>query len=116
MVMHQQVATLLPALISSLKNIVQFDAITMTLYNAEDRTIRLYAAVAPNSFPVQIGRTFPVEDTPASIVLETGEPLYVPDLEADDRFPVVHGIMRAAGARCYVILPMTTARRRFLEA
>lgn len=114
MVVHQQVATLLPALIASLKRIVNFDGITMTLYNADDRTIKLYAAVAPNNFPAPIGRTFRVEDTPASVALETGKPLYVADLSADDRFPIVYGIMRSAGAQSFVMLPMTTARHSFL--
>jgi len=114
MVMHEEVGTLLPALIEPLKRIVHFDGITMTVYNAEERTVRLHAAVTPNNFPAPIGRTFPVADTPASLVLETGEPLYVPDLDEDPRYPVVHNIMRSAAAKSYVILPMTTARHRFL--
>lgn len=114
MVLHQQIATLLPALIESLRRIVPFDGISVTLYNAEERTVRLYAAVTPNNFQAPVGRTFRVEDTPGKLVLETGEPVYVPDLQADDRFPIIHSLMRSAGARSYVVLPMTTARRRFL--
>jgi formate hydrogenlyase transcriptional activator len=113
-VSHQQLQTLLPDLAVSLRRLVRFDAITMTLYDPDQRTIRLLLFHMDMPAPVEPGRTFPVEDTPAILVLDSAKPYYVSDLGADERFPSVHNLMRSIGVESYVIAPMLTARRGFI--
>jgi formate hydrogenlyase transcriptional activator len=111
---HQQLDTLVAALAETLKDLVRFDAISMVLYEPEERRIRLLLLHAPFPPPIRISTTFPVEQTPAKLVLETGKPYYVPDLDSDSNFPHVQDQMRAAGVRSFVLLPMSTARTPFV--
>jgi formate hydrogenlyase transcriptional activator len=111
---HKQIQTLVPELAVSLKRLVEFDGITVTLYHADRRLIELLLVHSEFEPPISIGHTFPVEDTPAILVLESHQPHYVPDLELDHRFPVVQDQMRRIGVQSYVIAPMVTARHGFL--
>ncbi|MBC7928177.1 MAG: sigma 54-interacting transcriptional regulator [Bryobacteraceae bacterium] len=116
-VSHKQIATLLSDLSVSLKRIVDFDGISVTLYNPADRTIKLLAVdVQTNTPPVQPGKMFCVDETPAGIVMQTGQPLYRPDMpdRDNDPHPLIYDPMRSIGIRSHVILPMSTAHHPFL--
>ncbi|MCW5964426.1 MAG: sigma 54-interacting transcriptional regulator [Bryobacterales bacterium] len=55
-------------------------------------------------------RGFPVENSAAGQVLQTGERLSVPDLDTDDRYPALFSLYRAARVRSLLYLPLRTAR------
>ena len=65
---------------------------------------------AAHRMPVE--HEFPAEHTPTSVVLQTGQPLYFPDLESETRFPVVMKILLQGGVRSYCVLPLFTERRQ----
>ena len=54
----------------------------------------------------------PVDDTPAGLVWRTQQPLIVPDLEAEARWPTVIERMKEDGTKSVCIVPLTTAVRR----
>lgn len=53
---------------------------------------------------------FPVEQSAAGEVLQTSARLYVPDLDADHRYPGLFSVYRAARMRSLLYLPLRTAR------
>jgi len=53
-----------------------------------------------------------VEETPAGAVWQTQQPLLVPDLAEERRWPTVTGRMQEDGVRSLCLVPLTTAVRR----
>ncbi len=53
-----------------------------------------------------------VEETPAGVVWQTQQPLLVPDLTEEHRWPNVTGRMQEDGVRSLCVVPLTTAVRR----
>ena len=86
----------------------------MTLYDAEAQTLQILAFNTPFESPVPVGFTIPVDQTPASVVMATGHPLYVADINEVDDFPLVYGTVRQRGIRSFVMLPLSTARTPFI--
>ncbi len=54
----------------------------------------------------------PIADSPGGIAWQTQQPLVVPDLNAETRFPFVVNLLREKGIRSYCALPLTTADKR----
>ncbi len=114
---HQQLASLLAELATSLRRVVTFDGITITLYEPETQTVRVMAADLPHGKAAPIGRQFAVADTPLRMLLETGRPYYEPNMPAPGLdFPEVYPIMRGLGVASFVATPMSTSRRPLLGA
>ena len=107
---HRQLSTLLADLSRRLRPLVCFDFMALTLLDAGRQTIGLHVLQTDRpvvSAPVSL----PVGETPTGLVLRTRQPLYVPHVAADPRFPVVHQILQANGIQSYCILPLVTAQR-----
>ena len=94
----------------SLSRIIQFEGIGLSIYDLNRQTSQLFLfeAEKPNDIPV--GRIFPLKETPASEILKTRRPIYMPDLEQETRFPSVCDLLRRHAIRSYCILPLATAR------
>ena len=107
---HRDLASLLRALRFSLQRLVAFDGISLTLYDPEKRTIRLYLVEAflPN---VPASLELPIEETPAAIGLETMRPVYIPDITKETRFPQLRARLDTIGIRSVCMVPMVTAQR-----
>ena len=58
------------------------------------------------------GHEGPVEESPAGLVWQTQEPIIVPDLAEERRWPKVVGHMKEDGANSFCFVPLTTAVRR----
>jgi formate hydrogenlyase transcriptional activator len=54
----------------------------------------------------------PVEDSASGWVWSHQEPLIMPDLQSETRFPVILNALRGCGVRSYCMLPMTIGDRR----
>ena len=112
---HRQISSLFADLNRCLKPLVSFDFISLCLYDAERQTTRLHELLTEG--PVQCvpsceHREHPLGETPVEIVLRTQEPLYVPHVGGERRYPWFHEMMTANGIRTYCMLPLSTAQRR----
>jgi formate hydrogenlyase transcriptional activator len=58
------------------------------------------------------GHEGPVEESPAGLVWQTQEPIIVPDLAEERRWPKVTGHMKEDGVNSFCVVPLTTAVRR----
>jgi formate hydrogenlyase transcriptional activator len=58
------------------------------------------------------GHEGPVEESPAGLVWQTQEPIIVPDLAEERRWPKVTQFMSEDGVNSFCVVPLTTAVRR----
>jgi formate hydrogenlyase transcriptional activator len=53
-----------------------------------------------------------VDETPSGLVWQTQQPLVLPDIDQETRYPKVMHLLREHGVRSCCVLPLTTAQRR----
>jgi len=109
---YQSLPDLFHALGACLARLVPFAGLGLMLYDPERRVTRVYHLEASVPHQIPLEREFPAGETPTSAVLETGQPLYFPDLESETRFPAVMEMLLRSGVRSYCVLPLFTERRR----
>jgi len=106
----------LPALFHELANrlhsVVDFDFLTLLLYDASKNVVRLHVLEARESRETPHDTEYPVAEHPAGQVWQTQQPYVVPDVMADERFPAFTSRLREVGVRSIAIVPLTTAQRR----
>ena len=95
-----------------LHGVVQFDYLNLILHDAKRNVMRLHTLEANRPTIIQPGLETPVEWSAAGYVLETQQPLVVPDVMQDERFPRMREILSQENIVSYCILPLTTAQHR----
>ncbi len=107
---HRRFEDFFRELSRSLSRIISFEGMSISLYDTASRTSKLFLLEtgSPTDFPV--GQVFPLADSPGSVILETLQPLYIPDLEQETRFAGLRTILGRYGIRSYCVLPLATAR------
>ena len=53
----------------------------------------------------------PFDQTPTMVALETRRPYYIPDVTAEDRFPIIRSVLQANRIQSACVLPLFTAQR-----
>jgi len=96
----------------SLHKLIRFDFLILMLYDETSRSTRLQAIAGEGLVEPLLGRTLPMEGTPAEIVFSTQRPLYVPDLEVETRFRAdLMAELRRFQLRSGLWIPLTVRRR-----
>jgi formate hydrogenlyase transcriptional activator len=95
-----------------LHSVVDFDFLTLMLYEAANQSIRLHVLETREGTETPPDTQYPLADHPSGRVLETQQPFVIPDVLADDRYPKFLERLRDVGVRSIAILPLTTAQRR----
>ncbi len=108
---HRQLSTLFADLSRCLESLVSFDFISLTLLDLKDRTFRLHILETRHPVTGTEARPVPFEDSPSGYTLQTREPFYVRDIDAEERFPGVRQTLRANGVESFCVLPLFTAQR-----
>ena len=109
---HQSLPVLFPILAAKLAKVMSFAGLGLTLYDPERRVEKVYVLESPAVTGIAVGQEFQADDTPSSIVLESGRPFYVPEIQSETRFPIVMRLLQESGLRSYCALPLVTERRR----
>jgi formate hydrogenlyase transcriptional activator len=78
--------TLFQTLWSSLHDLIRFDYLALIRYKEATQSIRVEAVVGHGQFDVPLRTDLPLAGTPMEILLETRQPLYIPELKAETRF------------------------------
>ncbi len=98
----------------SLHRLIRFDFLALVRHDEATQTIRLEAFVGREPPELPERRDWPVAGSPIGIVIETGEPLYVPDIRDATHFrPDVLATYRQFGIQSGFWVPLVTVRRRF---
>jgi formate hydrogenlyase transcriptional activator len=108
---HHDIKELFRSLADELRPVVNFVFLRVFLYDEARHVMRLYVSEAPGQ-PAEPFSEFPPEGTAVGWVYERQEPLVIPDVDRENRFPRLHGILKEYGIRSHVTFPLTTAHGR----
>ncbi len=111
-VAHRDLNDLLRDLAQQLPSIVPFNIVGLVLYIPERHLMQDHVIQSNVPSDIQGGKTFPVKSHPAGMVWQTQEPLIIPDLNQESRFPESSALMKEDGIQSLCIVPLTTALRR----
>ncbi len=99
-------------LAGKLGRVVEFEYLTLVLYDPERDTTRLHILQTEHIIEDPGRQELPADETPSGWVVRHQQPWVSPDVAADERFPRVLDQLRAHGIRSTCLLPLTTAQRR----
>ena len=108
---HHDIKTLFRSLADELRPVVNFVFLRVFLYDEQHHLMRLHVSEAPGQPPEPFSE-FPPQGTAVGWVYERQEPLVIPDVDKETRFPRLHGILKEYGIRSHLTFPLTTAHGR----
>ncbi len=109
-VSHRDLSALFHELAGRLHQVVRFDFLGLVLHEAASDTMRLHILEAREPTPRQWVE-FPIGELPEGLVWQTQQPLILPDVAEETRWPRFMEQVRPYGGRSACELPLTTARR-----
>jgi formate hydrogenlyase transcriptional activator len=109
---HRDLSELFRDLAKRLHRVVLFDHMRLLLYDPERHTMRLHVLETPQASELPPCSELPVDESPGGWVWQSQQPLVIPRVEDETRFPKVTPCMRELGVRSFCAVPLTTAQRR----
>ncbi|MEJ2231520.1 MAG: sigma 54-interacting transcriptional regulator, partial [Nitrospirales bacterium] len=103
---------LLQDLAQRLPPIVPLNFIGLALHRPERNTMQDYIIQANIPADIQGGKEWALDAHPGGWVWQAQQPLIIPDLTQDSRFPTVLPLMLEDGVQSICVVPLTTALRR----
>lgn len=107
---HHTLPQLFVALAEHLRLVASADAANFSLYDPIKNVMHHHFWEGTELVPV--AAQSPLEETPSGWAWKNQQPLIMPDLAADRRFPPAMAFLRNKGLRSYCWLPLSTARKR----
>jgi formate hydrogenlyase transcriptional activator len=109
---HRDLAALFHDLAERLHSVVDFDFLTLVLYDPARNVMRLHILETRLPTAVKTGSETPMDGHPSGWVWQSQQPFVVTDTEEDHRFPDFLQRLREVGVRSLAMVPLTTAQRR----
>jgi formate hydrogenlyase transcriptional activator len=109
---HRDLGDLFHDLAGRLHRVVRFEYLNLILHDPGRNIMRLHILETSRPTQIQPGLEIPIEWTAVGQVYETQQPMVVPDIEQEKRFPQMREIMLQEGIVSLCILPLTTAQHR----
>jgi formate hydrogenlyase transcriptional activator len=109
---HRDLHELFGELAERLPRVVEVNFVALSLHDPARNMMRLHTLRANVPADLIGGHEEPVEETPAGVVWQTQQPILVPDLAEEHRWPKVTGRMQEDGMNSFCVVPLTTALRR----
>jgi formate hydrogenlyase transcriptional activator len=100
------------SLAESLRRLVTFDFICLTIADPARNVVRVHVLEASLPTSIKPGLEIPMVENVRQIVWENQQPLIITNLENDDRFRILSDLLRQDGVQSLCLLPLTTAHRR----
>jgi formate hydrogenlyase transcriptional activator len=110
-VQHHDLTSLFRDLAKRLPTVVQFEFIGLMLHDPAKDVMHAHILRIDDSDHIP-EIELPMQDSASAWVYNTQQPLVVPNLEEETRFPKVTEIVRSIGVGSYCMLPLTTAMHR----
>jgi formate hydrogenlyase transcriptional activator len=111
-VSHRDLTTLFHELADSLHRIVRFEILALVLHEAASNTMRLHILEAAGPIQIPNDIALPVDEDPAGWVWQTQQPLIIPDVNEETRWPRFLELAKPSGGQSCCQLPLTTSRGR----
>jgi formate hydrogenlyase transcriptional activator len=109
---YRDLRELFHVLAERLHLVVEFDYLNLILHDAKRNVMRLHILETSRPTHVEPGLEIPIEWSAAGMVLETQEPLIIPDINKEERFPLMKEVMQREGIVSLCVLPLTFAQRK----
>src|SRR5467141_3773195 len=109
---HRDLHELFRDLAQRLPRVVHVNFVALSLHDPVRNTMRLHTIQANVPADLVGGHEGPVEESPAGLVWQTQQPILVPDLAEERRWPKVTQHMSEDGVNSFCFVPLTTAVRR----
>ena len=109
---HRDLHELFQDLAQRLPHVVQVNFVALSLHDPERHMMRLHTLQANVPADIVGGHEEPIEETPTGLVWKTQQPLIIPDLSEERRWPIVTSRMQEDGVRSVCVVPLTTVLRR----
>lgn len=109
---HRDLDQLFRDLAHRLPRVVLVNYVDLSLYDPIKKIMRLHTIQANVPADLIGGHEVPVEGCPAGLVWQGQEPLIVPNLSEERRWPNVLSSMMEDGTQSFCFVPLTTARGR----
>jgi formate hydrogenlyase transcriptional activator len=109
---QRQLATLFTELSRCLKRLVEFDYITLTLVDFEERVVRVHILESDEPVRGEPLGPLPFSETPTMVALESGRPYYAPRVGPELPFEKLRDILAANNVQSFCVLPLRTAQRQ----
>jgi formate hydrogenlyase transcriptional activator len=106
---HRVPAELFRSLVRDLRGIIEFDVLYCTQYDPDEQSCFCILETPARRIPPP---EFEPRETLTAWVYEHQEPLIIPFLERETRFPRVTALLESEGIRSLCALPLRTAHRR----
>lgn len=109
---HRDLPSLIQDLTRILPAVLPVNFVGVSLYDAAHQAMRLHALHA--NVPAEIigGHLTPVAETPSGVVWQSQQPLFIPDVARETRWPDTMARMGQDGIRSICFVPLTTARQQ----
>jgi formate hydrogenlyase transcriptional activator len=109
---HRDLTNLLQDLAQRLPRIVPLNFIGLALHRPDRDTIQDHIIQGNIPADIQGGKEWAMDAHPGGWVWQTQQPLIIPDLAQDSRFPTALQFMLEDGVHSICVVPLTTALRR----
>ncbi|MDC8449659.1 MAG: sigma 54-interacting transcriptional regulator [Nitrospira sp.] len=109
---HRDLHELFRDLVQRLPRVVHVNFVSLSLHDPMRNHIRLQTIQANVPAELLGGHEEPVDETPAGLVFLTQQPVLVPNLADEHRWPKVLSRMQEDGVNSLCVVPLTTAVRR----
>jgi formate hydrogenlyase transcriptional activator len=109
---HRDLHELFRDLARRLPRVVQVNFVSLSLHDPEQNRMRLQTIQANVPADLVGGHEEPLEQTPAGLVWQSQQPILVPDISAELRWPAVTQRMEEDGVNSFCVVPLTTAVRQ----
>jgi len=107
---HRDLDKLVRELAQRLPRVVQVNYVDLSLYDSIKKLMRLHTIQANVPADLVGGHEVAIEDCPAGLVWQKQQPVLVPKLTEERRWPKVIGHMKEDGTESFCFVPLTTAR------
>jgi formate hydrogenlyase transcriptional activator len=109
---HRDLHELFRDLARRLPRVVQVNFVSLSLHDAAGNRMRLQTIQANVPADLVGGHEEPLDETPAGSVWQLQQPVLVPDLTEEGRWPAVARRMQEDGINSFCVVPLTTAVRK----
>lgn len=109
---HRDLHELFRDLARRLPRVVQVNFVSLSLHDPARNRMRLQTIQANVPADLVGGHEEPLDETPAGAVWQLQQPILVPDLAEESRWPTVTRRMQEDGIHSFCVVPLTTAVRK----
>ena len=108
---HSDLESLCEGLAQALRRIVDFERFALMLHDPEANIMHVHGVGEGKGASREADLTMPLEHTPAGWVLTNQQPLVIPDLARETRWPQFVEVLRSKGVVSLTLVPLTTGDR-----